>query len=76
MSNQGSNVLSGVKLRLLSDCADAQTDLNHRCTHMQTGTLCWVPGPIMTTRSQTVSDATAVYCLQNNLLKRLVTDFV
>ena len=76
MGSQMPNVSSGVKLRLLSDCADAQTRLNHLCTHMSTCTLCCIPGPIMTTRSQTVSDATAVYCLQNNLLKRLVTDFV
>ena len=77
VGSQGSNVSSGVNLRLYQTVGmHAHSDFNHLCTHMPTGTLCWEPGLIMTTRSQTVSDATAVYCLQNNLLKRLVTDFV
>ena len=31
IDSQGSNVASGGKLRLKSDCRDAQTDLNLRC---------------------------------------------
>ena len=39
MSRQGSNTTSDGKLRLRSDCAVAQTDLNTCCTHMLTCTL-------------------------------------
>ena len=38
----GSAIPSGVKLSLWSDCADNQTDLNLRCSHMPTCTLCWL----------------------------------
>ena len=41
MGSQGSNVSSGGKLRLWSDCADAQTCFNLRCMHMPTCTLSW-----------------------------------
>ena len=41
MANQGFNISSGRKPRLLSDCVDVQTDLNLYCTHMSTCTLCW-----------------------------------
>ena len=43
MGSQGFNVSSGGKLRLWSDCADVQTDLNLRCTHMPAYTLRWIP---------------------------------
>ena len=36
MGSQGSNFSSGEKLRLWSDCADAQADLNLRSTHIPT----------------------------------------
>ena len=42
----GSNVSSRGKLRLWSDCADAQTDFNLSCVHMPTCNLCWVPAQI------------------------------
>ena len=38
MGSQGSNVSSVGKLRLRSDCANAQTDSNLRCTRMPTCT--------------------------------------
>ena len=43
--SMGSHELTGSsrgKLRLWSDGADAQTDLNLCCMHMPAGTLCWV----------------------------------
>ena len=43
MGSQGSNVSSGGKLRLCSDSADAQTDLNLCCTHLLSCTLCLIP---------------------------------
>ena len=43
MGSQGSNVSTGGKLRLWSDCGDAQTDLIHRCTQIPPCTLCWMP---------------------------------
>ena len=46
MGSQWSNVSSDRKLRLWSDCADAQTDLNLLCTHMPTCTLNWLPAHI------------------------------
>ena len=42
LSSEGSNASSGIKLRLLSDCTDAQTDSIIRCTHMPNCTLCWI----------------------------------
>ena len=42
MGSQGSNVSAGGKLRLVTDCVDGQTDLNNRCTHISTCTLCWI----------------------------------
>ena len=47
IGSQGSNISSGRKLRFCSDCADAQTNLNLRCTHMTTCTLCWIPTKIL-----------------------------
>ena len=46
MGRHGSNVSSGVKLRLIN-YADVQTDLNLRCTHMPICTLCWIPDKIL-----------------------------
>ena len=43
MGSQGSNVSSGIKLRICSDCAHAQTNLNLRFMHMPTCILHWVP---------------------------------
>ena len=43
MGSQKTNVSSGGKLRLWSDCVDVQTDLNLRCRHLPTCTLCWIP---------------------------------
>ena len=43
MGSQGTNVSSGGKLRLWSDCADAQIYLKFRRTDMPTCTLCWIP---------------------------------
>ena len=43
MGSQGSNVSSDGKLRLKSDCADVQTDMNLCCMHKPTCTLCWIP---------------------------------
>ena len=42
MGSQGSSISSAGN-QDWSDCADAQTDLNLRCTHMPTCTLCWIP---------------------------------
>ena len=42
MGSSGSNISSGGKLRLWSDCVDAQTDLNVCWRHMSTYTLCWI----------------------------------
>ena len=41
-SSQVSNLSSGQKLKLCSDYWNVQTDLNLRCTHMPTCTLCWI----------------------------------
>ena len=41
LGSQGFNVSSGGKLRRRSDCADAQTDLNLRCTHLPICTCSW-----------------------------------
>ena len=43
MGSQGSNVSSGGKVRLWSDCADAWADLNHPCTYMPICNLGWTP---------------------------------
>ena len=45
MGKQESNVSSGGKIKLWSDCAGARTDLNLRCMHMPTCTLCRIPAP-------------------------------
>ena len=42
MGSPGSNVPSGGNFRRSSVCADAQTDLNLRSTHMPTCTLRWL----------------------------------
>ena len=42
MGGQGSNVSTGVKFRLWSDCADTLTDLNLPSTLMPTCTLGWI----------------------------------
>ena len=44
MGSQGSNASSGRKMSLRPECADAQTDLNIRCTRMPPCTLRWLPG--------------------------------
>ena len=49
MGIQRSNFSSGGKLRLLSDCLDAQTNLNLCYSHMPTCTLCWIPTQIRST---------------------------
>ena len=41
--SQGVNLSSGQKLRLWTDCEYVQTDLNLRCTYIQTCTLFWIP---------------------------------
>ena len=43
MGSQESNISSGGKLRLWSDCVDVQTELNLRNTHMPTFILYWIP---------------------------------
>ena len=47
MDSQGSSVSIGGKLRLCSDCVDAQTDLNVCCMHMPTCTCSWIPALLL-----------------------------
>ena len=42
VGTQGSSVSLCIKLRLWSDCAIGQTDLNLHCMHMWTCFLCWM----------------------------------
>ena len=43
MGSQVSNISQGGKLRLWSECVDAQSDSNLRYTHVPACTLCWTP---------------------------------
>ena len=40
--SKGSIIYTGRKLKLWLECGDTQIHFNHCCTHMSTGTLCWV----------------------------------
>ena len=47
MGSSSPYVHSGVKLRLWSDCADVQTDLDLRCMQVPTCTFYWLPAPLL-----------------------------
>ena len=46
IGSQGFSVSSGGKVRLCPDSVDTQSDLNFRCMHMPTCTLCWIPAQL------------------------------
>ena len=63
MGSQGSNVSSGGKLRLLSDCVAGKTDFNLGCMHMssRTCTLCWIPAEMVMTISMVLQQSINIH---------------
>ena len=61
MGSQGSNVSSGGKLRLLSDCVAAKTDFNLRCMHMSSRTLCWIPAEMVMKNSMVLQQSINIH---------------
>ena len=58
MDSQVSNVSSGGKLRLWLDCANAQTLLNLRYTHMPACAICWAQVPL----GSLTSEVQPIFC--------------